>query len=68
MCRQAPFFFDLSVKDIYLTLKTGAETYILPKKCFSFPVLLIRALDEHRITTLSWSPVSIPYISHFQRL
>ena len=52
---QAPFFFDLSVKDLYLTLKTGAETFILPKKCFSFPVLLIRALDEQRITTLSWS-------------
>ena len=52
---QAPFFFDLSVKDLYLTLKTGAETYILPKKCFSFPVLLVRALDEQRITTLSWS-------------
>ena len=52
---QAPFFFDLSVKDLYLTLKTGAMTYILPKKCFSFPVLLVRALDEQRITTLSWS-------------
>ena len=52
---QAPFFFDLSVKDLYLTLKTGAGTYVLPKKVFSFPVLLIRALDEQRITTLSWS-------------
>ena len=52
---QAPFFFDLSVKDVYLSLKTGAETYIIPKKCFSFPVLLIRALDEQKITTLSWS-------------
>lgn len=52
---QAPFFFDLSVKDLYLSLKTGARTYVLPKKCFSFPKLLIQALDEQRITTLSWS-------------
>lgn len=52
---QAPFFFDLSVKDIYLTLKTGAATYILPKKCFSFPMLLVQALNEHRVTTLSWA-------------
>ena len=52
---QAPFFFDLSVKDIYLTLKTGAPTFIIPKKCFSFPVLLVRALNDNRITTLSWS-------------
>lgn len=52
---QAPFFFDLSVKDIYLTLKTGAPSYIIPKKCFSFPALLIEALDKRRVTTLSWS-------------
>ncbi|MBQ6262811.1 MAG: amino acid adenylation domain-containing protein [Clostridia bacterium] len=52
---QAPFFFDLSVKDIYLTLRTGAPTFIIPKKCFSFPVLLVRALNENKITTLSWS-------------
>ncbi len=52
---QAPFFFDLSVKDVYLTLKTGAPTYILAKKLFSFPVLLAQALNENRITTLSWS-------------
>lgn len=52
---QAPFFFDLSVKDIYLTLKTGAPTYILSKKFFSFPALLAQALEENRITTLSWS-------------
>lgn len=52
---QAPFFFDLSVKDVYLTLKIGAETWILPKKCFMFPVLLVQALNDHGITTLSWS-------------
>lgn len=52
---QAPFFFDLSVKDLYTTLKTGATTYILPKKCFLFPVLLMRELDRQKITTLSWA-------------
>lgn len=52
---QAPFFFDLSVKDVYLTLKTGACTVILPKKCFLFPVLLMKALDQYEITTLSWA-------------
>lgn len=52
---QAPFFFDLSVKDLYTTLKTGATTYILPKKCFLFPVLLMQKLDRQKITTLSWA-------------
>lgn len=61
---QAPFFFDLSVKDIYLSLKTGAGCYILPKKVFSFPILLIRALDEQRITTLSWSTAAFHIIAN----
>lgn len=52
---QAPFFFDLSVKDIYTTLKTGATAHILPKKCFSFPVLLVEELNRHGVTTLSWA-------------
>lgn len=52
---QAPFFFDTSVRDFSLTLKAGATAYILPKKLFSFPVLLIKELEEKRITTLCWS-------------
>lgn len=52
---QAPFFFDLSVKDLYLTLKTGAATCVLPKKCFLFPTLLIQKLNDEKITTLSWA-------------
>lgn len=52
---QAPFFFDLSVKDLYTGLKSGASVYILPKKCFLFPTLLIQALNDHQVTTLSWA-------------
>ncbi|MBQ7460068.1 MAG: amino acid adenylation domain-containing protein [Oscillospiraceae bacterium] len=52
---QAPFYFDLSVKDIWLTLKCGLTTYILPKKLFLFPKLLISFLNEKKITTLIWA-------------
>lgn len=37
---QAPFDFDVSVKDIYSTLKCGATMQIIPKKFFSFPTKL----------------------------
>ena len=37
---QAPFYFDLSVKDIYLTLKCGATTHIIPQNLFIFPLPL----------------------------
>lgn len=52
---QAPFYFDLSVKDIYQTLSCGCTTYILPKKLFMFPTLLIDRLNEKKVTTLIWA-------------
>lgn len=52
---QAPFDFDVSVKDIYSTLKTGATMSIIPKKLFSFPTQLIDYLCEKEVTTLIWA-------------
>lgn len=52
---QAPFYFDLSVKDIYQTLRNGCTTYILAKKLFMFPTLLVDALNEKGVTTLIWA-------------
>lgn len=52
---QAPFDFDVSVKDIYSTLYCGASMYIIPKVCFSMPKLLVADLDDHKITTIIWA-------------
>ncbi len=52
---QAPFYFDLSVKDLYQTLRNGCTTHVLPKKYFMFPMLLVDALREKGITTLIWA-------------
>lgn len=52
---QAPFDFDVSVKDIYSTLKTGAAMQIIPKKLFSFPTKLLDYLVEREVTTLIWA-------------
>lgn len=52
---QAPFDFDVSVKDIYSTLKTGATMEIIPKKLFSMPSRLLDYLCEREVTTLIWA-------------
>lgn len=52
---QAPFYFDLSVKDVYQTLKCGCTTHILPNQVFMFPKLLLQALNTHHVTTLNWA-------------
>ena len=52
---QAPFDFDVSVKDIYSTLYCGATMHIIPKVCFSMPKLLVETLDVRNITTIVWA-------------
>ena len=52
---QAPFYFDGSVKDLYMTLKCGATCEILPKKLFLFPKLLVDCLNQKKVTALQWA-------------
>jgi len=52
---QAPFDFDVSVKDIYSALYCGASMYIIPRVCFSMPKLLVSTLDDQKITTIIWA-------------
>ena len=52
---QAPFYFDGSVKDVYLTLKCGATCRVLPRKLFLFPKLLVDELNRFQVTTLAWA-------------
>lgn len=52
---QAPFDFDVSVKDIYSCLKTGATLVIIPKSYFMFPNAVIDMLEDNHVTTLIWA-------------
>lgn len=55
LANQAPFYFDLSGKDIYTALKTGATVHIIPQKLFLFPLPLVRFLEEKEVTALVWA-------------
>ena len=52
---QAPFDFDVSVKDIYSSIKLGATLVIVPKKLFSAPAQLLDYICENKVTTLIWA-------------
>lgn len=60
---QAPFYFDCSVKDLYLTLKLGATDHIIPKKLFMFPTLLIDFLNDKQVTALTWATSAFNLVS-----
>ncbi len=52
---QAPFDFDVSVKDIYSCLSTGATLVIIPKSYFMFPNNVVDMLEDNGVTTLIWA-------------
>ena len=52
---QAPFDFDVSVKDIYTSIFTGAKLVLIPKQMFSMPPSLLDFLCEKHVTSLTWA-------------
>lgn len=65
---QAPFDFDVSVKDIYSTLKVGATMVIIPKKLFSIPMQLLDYICERKVTTLIWAVSALCMITQLKGL
>ena len=63
MGNQAPWDFDVSVKDIYSGLKTGATVQIIPKQYFSIPKNLLDFLVEREVTTIVWAVSAMCIIS-----
>ena len=68
IANQAPFDFDVSVKDIYSAISVGATLVIVPREYFSAPVKLIDYLCEHKITTMIWAVSALCLISTFHGL
>lgn len=60
---QAPWDFDISVKDIFSAAKTGAKLQIIPRKYFSFPAQLVEFLDDKNVTTLIWAVSALRIVS-----
>lgn len=65
---QAPFDFDVSVKDIYSALKVGATLVIIPKKLFSRPAELLDYICDNKMTTLIWAVSALCLITTFHGL
>ncbi|MBP7349590.1 MAG: amino acid adenylation domain-containing protein [Butyrivibrio sp.] len=60
---QAPFDFDVSVKDIYSAMMTGARVQIIPREFFSAPISLMDYLFAHQVTVLIWAVSAMCFVS-----
>lgn len=60
---QSPFYFDTFIKDVFQAIKLGCTDYIMPKKLFMFPPLIVDFINERKITALFWSTSAIRIVS-----
>lgn len=65
---QSPFYFDVSLKDIYMAQKVGAALCIIPSKYFMTPKKLLNFLEEQGVTAIAWVPTAYRIIAKFNGL
>ena len=65
---QTPFYFSMSVTDLYGALRSGACLQVLPKRLFSFPVQLLEYLCARRVNTLYWVPSALGIVANWKAL
>lgn len=63
---QTPFYFSMSVSDIFGTVYTCATFNIVPKSYFSFPIQLINYLNEREINTIYWVPSALCIVANLK--
>lgn len=60
---QAPFDFDVSVKDIYSAWFTGASLLLIPREYFSTPPRLLDYICDNHVTNLTWAVSALCLVS-----
>lgn len=65
---QTPFYFSMSVFDIFQTLKNGCTLYIIPKLLFAFPIKLLQFIKDNEINMIYWVPSALCLISNLKAL
>lgn len=63
---QAPFDFDVSIKDIYSAVCVGASVFLIEKRLFASPVKLVELLVEYKVSILIWAVSALTLLSSFR--
>jgi len=65
---QAPFDFDVSVKDIYNALHCGGSLEVIPHRMFVMPALLMEHLAQRGVNTIIWAVSALRIVSDLRAL
>ncbi|MCQ2515551.1 MAG: amino acid adenylation domain-containing protein [Saccharofermentans sp.] len=53
---QAQLYFDLSIQDVYVPIKTGATTVLISNRMYTAPVRVWKTILKYQVNTLVWIP------------
>ncbi len=65
---QTPFYFSMSVSDIYGCIRSGASLQTIPKKLFGFPVQLLEYIRDRGVNSIYWVPAALGVIADWDAL
>mgnify|MGYP001522140789 FL=1 len=65
---QTPFYFSMSITDVFSTVLSGATFHIIPKSYFSFPIKLLEFIKEKGINSIYWVPSALSLVANFKAL
>lgn len=65
---QYPFFYIASIDDIYLPVRNGGSTYIIPQSLFYSPMQLVKYLIDRKINVINWVPSALAIIANSDAL
>ena len=65
---QTPFYFSMSVLDIYATIRSGAELHVIPRTLFALPIRLLEHMNEARINSIYWVPTALCIVANMKAL
>jgi amino acid adenylation domain-containing protein len=63
---QTPFYFSMSVSDVYSTLCMGGTLHIIQKQTFSFPLQLLQQLNAKKVNTIYWVPSALCLLANWK--
>ncbi len=65
---QTPFYFSMSISDVFSCMMSGATLHIIPKMLFSFPIKLLEFMKEKKINTIYWVPSALSIVANMGAL
>lgn len=68
LANQAPFDFDVSVKDLYSGMLTGAQVVIVPTAYFTQPTVLMDYLCDTGATVMVWAVSALCFLTTMNAL